>query len=459
MNGLVDLLNILLSNIQQLDLETVEKLVEILPKTQLAYYAEIFNFALQYYQSQKEFPTPEFLQARFATWTRTAEPLSKEAINITLFELSKDAVITDSILALQSKDIEKAKSILESTITKYEVTETRPEDISVIYDDMSKLPEGIKTSVPELDAVYKNFSYGTNNFIAAPQKAGKTTAALSIFYDAVMKRGMKAIYLTLEVKPFDIYANLYARQAFEMGTALSAEKIKKNLLNEAERAMLTEVQKSFIECLNISGGKIAVVANHNFPEFSIGSVKKYIEDKYEEWGRVDLLIIDHINLTGFYKMKGVPDMKDRINTWIKSTTDFAKGFHDSGLILITLMQINRQGTLLLKKGKTPDFSILADANEAERSAHTITVLYSNPEMLLANSVRMYCLANRNGPPLTSDEPDNSIETYMNPATYLLGHRKYGDTIKLENKDLLKPENISSETKTLFGSMMGGAFGN
>lgn len=455
MNGLVDLLNIILSSIQSVDTEIIEKIAEMLPKTQLSYYAEVFTFALEYHKVNKEFPSPDFLQSRFPTWIKVTEPLSKEAINITLYELGKEAVITDAALALQARDVEQAKTILESSTTKYEVTETKVDDICNLYDDMNQLPEGLQIGVTELDNIYKNFSYGTNNFIAAPQKAGKTSAALSIVYDGIMRRGMNAVYLTLEVKPFDIYANLFARHAHEIGTTLSAQKVKKNLLDENERVVLGEVQRSFKECLEASGGKISVVANHDFPEFNFAYVKQYLEEKYEEWGRVDLVVIDHINLTGFYKMKGVSDMKERINTWIKNTTDLAKGFHDNGFILITLMQINRQGTILLKKGKTPDFSILADANEAERSAHTITVMYSNPEMLLANTVRLYCLANRNGPPLTSDEDDNSIETYLNPAIYLLGHRKYGDTIKLENKDLLKPENISSETTTLFGSMMGG----
>jgi hypothetical protein len=57
-------------------------------------------------------------------------------------------------------------------------------------------------------------------------------------------------------------------------------------------------------------------------------------------GRVDLVVIDHIGLTGFYPMKGVPDMKERINTWIKATTDLCKGFHENGFILVTLMYIN-----------------------------------------------------------------------------------------------------------------------
>ena len=108
----------------------------------------------------------------------------------------------------------------------------------------------------------------------------------------------------------------------------------------------------------------------------------------------------------------------------------------------------------MKKGKSIGFDVLADANEAERSCHTATVMYSNPEMLMANTVRMYCLANRNGPPLTTDNDDNSFETYISCNHYILGHRKFGDTIKLENKDLLKPSNLPDNSgKSLFSSIM------
>ena len=454
MGGLVDLLNIILSNIQEVDIDIIIKLAEMLPKSQVAYYSEIFNFIVEYENAQKSIPSPEFISARFSTWTRTNEPLSKEAINILMYELNKDVAITDTILALQARDLDQARNVLDKSATKYEFTETKANEICSLYDKMNDLPEGLQIGVPELDDIYKNFSYGTNNFIAAPQKAGKTTAALSITYDGIMKRGMNAVYLTLEVKPFDVYANLFARHAHEIGTSLNAQKVKKNLLDENERVVLEEVQKSFSECLAASGGKLSVVANHDFPEFSIANLKQYLEQKHDEWGRVDLVVIDHIGLTGFYPMKGVPDMKERINTWIKATTDLCKGFHENGFILVTLMQINRQGTLLMKKGKSIGFEVLADANEAERSAHTITVMYSNPEKLLANTVRMYCLANRNGPPLTSDEDDNSIETYINAAHYIIGHRKYGDTISLMNKDLLKPTNSTlPEASSLFSSMV------
>lgn len=452
MSGLVELLNIVLSNIQDIDLEIIEKIAELLPKSQtVSYYSEIFNFILEYQNAQKALPSVDFLANHFNIWQRSSEPLSKEAVNILLFELAKDSAITDTLVALQSRDLEQARAVLDNSATKCDFTETKASDVCNIYDSMSNLPEGLQIGVPELDDIYKNFSYGTNNFIAAPQKAGKTTAAISITYDGIMRRGMNAIYITLEVKPFDIYANLFARHAHEIGTSLNAQKVKKNLLDENERVILGEVQKSFQDCLEASGGKIAVVANDDFPEMTVAYLKQYLETKYEEWGRVDLVVIDHIGLTGYYKMRGVTDMKERINTWIKATTDLCKGFHEQGFILISLMQINRQGTLMMKKGKTIGFEVLSEANEAEKSAHTITVMYSNPEMLLANQVRMYCLANRNGPPLTSDNADNSIETYLNPAVYLLGHRAYSNSVTLDNKDLLKTANQST---SLFSSIVG-----
>ena len=173
MSGLVELLNIVLSNIQAIDIEILERITELLPKSQtVGYYSAVFNFALEYFKNQKELPSVDFLAAHYSTWTRTNEPLSKEAINILLFELQKDSAITDTVLALQSRDLEQARSILDKSVTKCDFTETKSTDICQIYDSMNELPEGLQIGVPELDEIYKNFSYGTNNFIAAPQTAG-----------------------------------------------------------------------------------------------------------------------------------------------------------------------------------------------------------------------------------------------------------------------------------------------
>lgn len=454
---IIQLLNIFLTHIQEIDIEIIKQVAEIIPKTTANYYTEVFNLIISYYDTHKEMPSAEFVQSRFPNiYTLSTEAMSKEVINILLHTLNSEATATDVILAVQSRDFEQARMLLEKGVAKAEFTETKSTDVCDLYDAMSELPEGLQIGVSELDNIYKNFSYGTNNFIAAPQKSGKTTAALSITYDALMNRGMNVVYLTLEVKPTDIFANLFARHAHETGKKLNAQKIKKNLLDEDERKILGEVQESFNDCLTLTGGHISVVANHDFPDFTQVYLKQFLERKYEEWnGKLDLVVIDHIGLTGYYNMRGVSDKKDRINSWIKFTTDLAKGFHEKGFILISLMQINRQGALMMKKGKSIGFDVLAEANEAERSAHTVTVMYSNPEMLLANQVRMYCLANRNGPPLTSEEQDNSIETYLNPAIYLLGHRKFGSTINLDNKDLLKPTEEETSDNSLFSMMSGG----
>lgn len=457
MGGFIALLDLLISNIQEVDLDTIQQVAETVPKSQASYYSQIFDFILSYQTNHKELPSPEFLEQSFrGIWTRTTEKLSKEAINILLYELRKNETITDTMLALQAGDIDKARLSLEGSNTKAEYTETTVDQVCGIYDSRDSMPEGLQTGVRELDNVLKNLSYGTNNFIAAPPKCGKTTAAISLAYDGLMHRGMNVVYLTLEVKPEDIFANLFARHAKEIGTNLNAQKIKLHLLDENERQVLGLVQQNFIEFMEKVGGHISVIANHDLPEMTIPAFKRFLDTKAEEWGSVDLVVIDHCNLLQFYKMKGVADAKERINTWIKATTDMAKGFQNgTGFILVSLMQINRQGANLLRRGGTPSFEILADANEAERSAHTCTVLYSNPEMIMSKQVRCYLLANRNGAPLVTDQEDNSLDTYLDPTTYTFGHRKYGDTISLKNKDLLKPseETQATDDSALFSSMI------
>ena len=458
MNGLVALIDLILSNIMEVDFEIIQEIALAIPKTQVPYYSQIFDFIVDYHNNHGEIPSPDFLEQSFkGIWTRTTESLSREAINILISQLNKNSAIVDAMLALQAGDIDKAKIALDDSNTRTDFTETMVEETCSIYDSKDDLPEGLKTGVRELDNVYKNFSYGTNNFIAAPPKCGKTSVAISMCYDGLMHRGMNVVYLTLEVKPEDIFANLFSRHAKEIGTNLNAQKIKLHLLDENERQVMGMVQQNFIDCMEQQGGHLSVIANHDLPEMTTINFKRFLEKKAEEWGRVDLVVIDHITLTKFYAMKGVTDTKERINAWIKYTTDLAKGFQDGqGFILISLLQINRQGANLLRRGGTPSFEILAEANEAERSAHTATVIYSSPEMLMAKQVRCYVLANRNGAPLVTDNEDNSIETYLDPSTYTFGHRKYSDTISLKNKDLLKKSEENTQPvddSTLFNSMV------
>lgn len=447
--NLQDALVILLSHLEDIEIQIIDEILEYIGMSQVSYFSTVFEFIKQYYTNQKEMPSTDFVASQFqALYAKTTVGLSKEVINILLFELKKDVTINKSLQALQERDTEKAQEILSEDIVKLEITETNPGVLVDIYNQRDFLPSGIPTGVAQLDSVYKFLAYRTNNILAAPQKAGKTSAATSISYDAAIKHNMKVLYLTLEVSPADMLANYYARHAYELGMKLDAQKIKYNLLDENEKDVLNLVEKNFVEHLEKNGGALSIVANDDFPEFSFPYIEQKLEQKWDEWGRIDLVVIDHIGLTGFYKMKGVYDMKERINTHIKWWTDKCKGFRD-GFILLTLMQINRQGTIAMKKGKSIGFEVLADANEAERSGHTITVMYSNPTMLMANIVKIYSLANRNGPPLVSDADDNSIETYLNPSTYVLGHRKYGDTLKLSNKDLLKQASENNGAVSLF----------
>lgn len=453
--NLSELLAIVLSDLESVETDVLREITELLPETQAAYLVDVFKHILDFCSTQGEKPSSAYVAQMFPTlYTPANVKTSPELLRVLLYELKKDITINKSLLALQGRDLEKARDLMNQTQINLEFTETKVGDVCAIYDKRSELPAGIPTGIAQLDKAYKGLSYKTNNFFAAPQKSGKTTAAISISYEACQRLGLNVIYFTLEVSPEDILANMYARHAYEIGTALNAQDVKKNLLDENGREMLGFVERDFAEKLEQSGGHFSVVANHDLPEFNFAYIKQLLDKKHEEWGRIDFVVIDHIGLTGYYKIKGISDMKERINTNIKWWTDLCKGYKENGFILLTLMQINRQGTALMARGKTIDFSVLADANEAERSASTVTVMYSNPSMLLAKSVRIYCLANRNGPPMVADSEDGSITTYLDPSVYLLGHRQYGDAFSLKNRSLLKPAEEPKEEQDLLESLVG-----
>ena len=436
--NLSELLAIILSDIENTEIDILREILSLLPETSAAYLSDIFKHIIEYYDTHHEKPSTVYITQMFGTFfAPTVARVTPEVIKNLLYYLKEDVMINKGLLALQSRDLEKAREVINNSQVALEFTETKIGDVCDIYDKRSALPQGIPTGIAQLDAAYKGLSYKTNNFFAAPQKAGKTTAAISIAYEACQKLGLNVLYLTLEVSPEDILANMYARHSYELGTQLKAQEVKKNLLDDKGRALLQLVEEDFQDQLKKNGGHFSVVANHDLPEFNFTYIKQLLDAKTQEWGRIDFVVIDHIGLTGYYKIKGVSDMKERININIKWWTDMCKGYNEDGFILLTLMQINRQGTAMMAKGKSIDFSVLAEANEAEKSASTIAVMYSNPTMLMANNVKIYCLANRNGPPMIAEADDGSIQTYLNPVSFVLGHRKFGDTFSLKNKALLQ----------------------
>lgn len=445
--------NIVLTNIDKLNIYVIDEVLELIQSSQIIYFENLFKFIKDYHNLHNRLPDANLLEIQFpGIFIKNSKPFHKDFIEMFLIELRKDSVINKAYMALQNRDIENATIILNSNLVKCDDTELVIGECYNEYEKLEGMPKGVPLGIAELDAIYKNFSYKTNNFIAAPPKSGKTTTAISVAYEAFVKHGLNVLYITLEVTPSDILSNIYARHAFELGKALNAQNIKKVILEDDEKKLFKQTEEHLKEMSDKGEiGKFSVLGVGDFGSISPASIYQKLEKKYDDFGgKIDVVILDHINEFGYYNFPGLKDKFDKINAYIKWWTDLCLAFKGKGFILITLMQINRSGLSLMQKNKALDFTILAEANQAERSAHTITVLYADNNMLLSNTIKVFSLKNRNGRGLTTTTEDGSITTYINAAVYVVGSKSFSSLLCNQNKELLKEDN-SIEKLDLFNS--------
>jgi hypothetical protein len=145
----------------------------------------------------------------------------------------------------------------------------------------------------------------------------------------------------------------------------------------------------------------------------------------------------------FYKVKGVSDPKEIINFYIRYLTNLSISFEDKFALLVA-MQTNRDGIKELESGKTGSLTNLAEANEAERSASTVTLIYSGPNAVESNIINFYPKKNRRG--YLSAKP---IISFIEPGAYFVGEKAIEGDVSLDDlmDDMDDTEEKSTKTTT------------
>jgi hypothetical protein len=141
----------------------------------------------------------------------------------------------------------------------------------------------------------------------------------------------------------------------------------------------------------------------------------------------------------FYKVKGVSDPKEIINFYIRYLTNLSISFEDKFALLVA-MQTNRDGIKELESGKTGSLTNLAEANEAERSASTVTLIYSGPNAVESNIINFYPKKNRRG--YLSAKP---IISFIEPGAYFVGEKAIEGDVSLD--DLMDDMDDTEEKPT------------
>jgi hypothetical protein len=397
---LAECANVLLSNLAEVDPSFIKQVIEDIDNCTISHYKGAFEEALKFFEENGWFPDKSFLSVHYAEVIETEVPFS-DSIRQEFERLFRKEVATfKAYNMLQKGEIKEAATLL-SEATQIAPSQTKQiglDGIIMEYDRLSDEPSGLLTAVPEIDDLAKGCGYSTVTIIAAPPGHGKTTMAVSMAYMNSVKGGAKGAYLTLEVSERDWWYSLLSRHSQEIGTPLSAEKIKKGLLEKSERDTLERVRDDLEKNMK---GQIRLFTVENFNNFSYTEMEHKFNQLELEWGKLDFIIVDYVQLFRFYRP---PHMQpeEYCNNIVRFFGQYAiKANNGRGCVVVLLSQVNREGSKRIGKTERAEISCLAELNELERTAHLAIVLYSSESDRLSNQVGVSIVKNRTG--LISEE--------------------------------------------------------
>lgn len=420
-----------LETVSDLDTKTIQDIISIIGDTEIASHLTYYQDALDFHEEHKRYPEYSYLKSKYPTLnlsliTVPSEP-SLDLITEFLRELKGQHRHLQVSLAIQQRDYDSAKVLMEQDSTKEVVEQFGIESVVQSYEELISQPSGILTGVSEVDNALKGLSYGTVTVIAAPPACFKTTYALSILYKAVFQNGFNFIYMGLEGLSRDTWYSLISRHSLEMGKPLPAEKIKKGLLTLEEKEVLKEVVQDWqANCK----GALHVVSPSDIEDFSISQFHYWMK-MMDKKTPIDGLIVDHIQLLKFYRVKGIQRGDDLINFYVNYFRALAIGFMSRGLITILLSQLNRVSWQSLHRGKRANLFSFAESNELERAAHAAIVLYASDAEKASNQFRAQVVKNRSGP-ITEE----MTLQFIDPIHYKAGDDTFNATFTAGALDLI-----------------------
>lgn len=439
-----DLNFIILNNLDKIKKESIQEIYDLLPYTPLHVYCDVYLEILEFHKRTGELPDITYLQTTFLNKVYPVNlPYSSKILTRFLGELRHFKTLDTIARQVDSGDLHKIKDTLTAyDPSKYDMV--KPFDshdmLSQVRYRMSQ-PRGFKLGIPGIDNVVKGYLPKKTHVIAAPPATYKTTFCVNLAYDAVMGkgtedgRGLNVVYFSFEIEPYEIYASLYSRHSHEMakkdkGIVLDNQDIKMGIMAEEEVKRLEQVIADFEQNQK---GYIRVLTPSNF-EVSMPGIEAILDSTSEELGEVHVVFIDHVNLLKNYEAPGKKDGKDIINYYIHELTKLAKAFNnETGFILFLQVQVNREGIKRLsgsasKNGDSEDgkrarrkacLTLLAEANELERSASTVIILSADDAMKSQGALDIFLVKNRDGAPI-----EGAVPTVVKPEYCLVGDKVY-----------------------------------
>jgi KaiC/GvpD/RAD55 family RecA-like ATPase len=436
--NLIECANVLLSNLEGIDPSYINGIVRDIDYCVISHYRDFFEEALSFFGKNGKFPDRAYMSKKYIAIPEK-EPIFSDSIKMEFDRLFKEDVLKYKTNSLLNKgDFDGIVRLISET---KQVVDLQPKNIEIggvmeEYDKMTREPSGLLTGVPEIDDLAKGCGYSTVTVIAAPPGQGKTTLAISAAYANSVLSDARGIYLTLEVSERDWWFSLLSRHSRTLKTPLSAERIKKILLTPKEREILGNVHEDIMKTMK---GKIKLFTVNDFKNFSLTEMEQKFNQLEEEWGDIDYIMVDYIQLFRFYKPSHM-QADEYCNNVIRFFGQYAiKSNEGRGCAVFLLSQVNREGTKRLAKTGYGDLSCLAEFNELERTAHLAVVIHSSEQHRLNGTIGVSIVKNRTG--LICEELKYA---YADFAHYMVGSVHFPTLFELDAKSLLSGDTIDPD---------------
>lgn len=252
-----------------------------------------------------------------------------------------------------------------------------------------------------------------------------TTTTANIVYRNVYENGYNFAYISLEITRLELMLGFWClhslHEKFDKSKRLNTRDVRNGTLTEEQKRYLFDVIVPDFE--ENSKGKLKIIDEGDFKNFSEGEIIQKLEEIDDEFGRkLDGVVLDHANLCKFYEKSG-DNVGEATNKFVSLFRRLSNAFrldpetgNMRGLTTILLAQTNRMGWHeAAKKGGAYDLSALAEANELERCSSVVMTVFHDKNSSKMNELKVCLLKNRYGAP--HEEP---IITSVLPEYYYVG---------------------------------------
>lgn len=291
----------------------------------------------------------------------------KKLVNAYKLRIAKESMQEVAFAIESGTDIDEVVITVEKLISSLRVSGATYQtqhisDLVAGYADHleDKTKEvGIRTGFPDCDKMLGRVSPGNMIVIAARSGQGKTEFACDWAVDAAVRQKKNVLVFSLEMDNGEIMDRFVAIEA-NISTSALDNPLSLDGDGDWSNGGWAKVTAALA---NLQGGSISV---HDEPGITLGKMRQVIKDTERSTGKIDLVILDYLQLVRDPSSKSRLEEVSSVSRGIK---ELAKDFK---VPVLALAQLNRECE---KQNREPKPSDIRECGQIEQDADKIIFLH------------------------------------------------------------------------------------